>query len=128
MLLLFESIVLTFQQKIFTPFFGESSPENAVLFEHSTLHLKSTQEYTSGSFNYKNSLPSTYDSIRLSPLSNSFLIQSKNAAIISLDSTTLFYNSILNYLEANQKQELLITASYLAHEVDANTQQNWGAT
>ncbi|PCH77900.1 MAG: hypothetical protein COB98_02225 [Flavobacteriaceae bacterium] len=126
MFLLFAAIALTLHQKVSNKICGECATDHSGLSEHSKQPPKSTSEYNNEHPSFKNLQVNDSDGKALFSFSEGFLIHNKNAAIKYPDSASLIHKSIFDYLNSNQKQELLITGSYLAHEIDSNSNENWG--
>lgn len=121
--LVFAIIALTLHQKV----------SNRICGDCTTNHLGNSKLTQDKSINLYNSQPKfaklAVNDIEGKPLlsfSEGFLIHNKNAAITYPDSASLIHKSIFNFLNNNQEKELLITGTYLSHEVDKNSNKNWG--
>ncbi len=124
--LVYAAIALTLHQKVSNLICGECSTNHLETPKHS----KRPPDILSSQ---KDSLP-TFRKLTVNGLKGKalfsfrqgFLIHNKNAAIKYPDSASFIHKSLFDYLNNHQQRELLITGSYLSHEVDSNTQKNWG--
>jgi len=126
MFLLFAAIALTLHQKVSNSICGDCATDHSALSEHSKLPPKSASEHKNKYPNFrKQTINDSYGNAVFS-FSERLIIHNKNAAIKYPDSLTLVNKSIFDYLNNNQQKELLITGSYLSHEINSNTNKNWG--
>ncbi|PCI06349.1 MAG: hypothetical protein COB81_00955 [Flavobacteriaceae bacterium] len=126
MFLLFAAVVLTLHQKVSNSICGECATDHSALSKTPKLPPKSNNGYSREQPVFDKLQVKDSDGNGLFSFSKGFQIHNKNAAIKYLDSASLINKSIFDYLNKHQQLELLITGSYLAHEVDLNTKQNWG--
>jgi len=126
MFLLFAAIALILHQKVSNRICGECTTDHSAMSVHSKLAPKDTSEFPINHAKLEELIVIDSAGNALFSFSEGFLIHNKNVAIKQPDSASFIHKSIFNYLNKNQQRELLITGSYLSHEVDASTKQNWG--
>jgi len=126
MFLLFAAIALTFHQKVSNSICGDCATDHSVLPEHIKPPPKSVSKHSNKHPNFRKQTINDSDGNTLFSFSERLLIHNKNAAIKYSKNLTLVNKSVFDYLNNNQQRELLITGLYLSHEVNSNTNKNWG--
>lgn len=126
MFLVFAAIALTLHQKVSNSICGECATDHTVTTERSKLPPDKVSNQNTSLPNFGKLLIYDIEGETLFSFPEGYLIHNKNAAIKYPVNATLIHQSIFEYLNNQQQLELLITGAYLSHEVNSNTNDNWG--